>query len=113
MVKAFWKYRKQAVNEHGIHSPFVFEFYNEVVKKIKDVDDHKIQQLRKSLSKDRREIEITDLGVGSKKSNNPKKRISEMARMAPVSAKYGKLLQRIVEHYKIENSLELGTSLGL
>lgn len=101
------------MNAHGIHSPFVFDMYNEVVRKTRDVDDSYIRMIRSSLSRDHREITITDLGQGSRKSGNQQKRkISELVRVQGISKKYGRLLSKLVEHYKLEQCVELGTSLG-
>ena len=112
MIKAYWKYRRSAVNEHKIHSPYVFEFYNEIIKKTNEVDDSYIRMIRSTLTIDHRDIRINDLGQGSKKSDSEKRRISELVRVQSISKKYGRLLSRIVEHYQLKNCLELGTSLG-
>lgn len=113
MIKAFLKYRKHAVNEYNIHSPFVFEFYTEVVKKAKNHDDEFMQHMRRTLSKDHRDIQITDLGQGSKKNKKDVRRISEIARVQSIDRKYGRLLGSIMAYYKIETCLELGTSIGI
>lgn len=113
MLKAFLKYRTKAVNAHGIHSPFVFEFYNEVIKKAKLGKESQIEQLRGRLLKDKTQIEIEDFGAGSRKNQSNKRSISELTKNAAVSKKYGALLNRIVDFYGIENCLEMGTSMGV
>lgn len=113
MIKSFLKYRKQATNAHGIHSPFVFEFYNEVIKKSKFVDTAKVELLRKKLVKDKSLIEIVDLGAGSRISNAPSKSVADLVKTAAVSKKYGQLIARVVDFYSIKNCLEMGTSMGL
>lgn len=35
-MAAYIRYRKQAVNAHGLHSPFLFDFYNEVISSKKE-----------------------------------------------------------------------------
>ena len=112
-LKSYLTYRKRRVNAHGIHSPFVFEFYNEVIKKANAVDDCHLKTLRNELLQDNSEIHIVDLGAGSKKNSANIRKVSEIAKVSGIKPKYGKLLKRIVEHYKLENALELGTSLGL
>lgn len=113
MLKAFLKYRKSAVNAHGIHSPFVFEFYNEVLTKSKNIDDSAIQNFRKKLSKDTNLIEITDLGAGSRKPTANKRNVSDLVKHVSVSRKYGRLLTQIIKYYGIDNCLEMGTSMGI
>lgn len=113
MLKAYLKYKIKSLNSHGIHSPFVFEFYNEVIKKSGHTEDRSIQALRSSLLKDKTEVQVTDLGSGSKKNQSATRRISEIAKNAGISRKYGRLLARIIQFYSLESVLELGTSLGL
>ena len=112
-IKAYINYRKKRVDAHGIHSPFVFEFYNEVILKAKLVDDVKIQKLRKQLKNDRRIIEVQDFGAGSKTKTGSNRKISSIAKLAAVNRKFGKLIARLIDFYKLENAIELGTSLGI
>lgn len=113
MLKAFLKYQKLSVNAHGVHSPFVYQFYNEVILKAKTVDTRVIEDLRRELKKDGSVIEILDLGAGSRTSKDVQRRISELTKSVSISKKYGQLLSRIIDFYSIENCLEMGTSMGL
>ena len=113
MFKSGLKYKMKAVNAHSIHSPFVFEFYNEVLKKSKKGAQPQIEERRKQLLADQSVIEITDFGAGSKIHSSNKRKISELTKYAAVSKKYGQLLRRIIDFYELNNSLELGTSLGI
>jgi predicted O-methyltransferase YrrM len=113
VIKAYLKYRNQAVNEHKIHSPFVFEFFNEIIKKAKYLEDESIETMRRNLLKKKdKKVQVNDLGQGSRKSENNERSISEMVKVQSISRKYGRLLSRIVQHYQLDNCLELGTSLG-
>ena len=113
MFKSGLKYKLKAVNAHGIHSPFVFEFYNEVLKKSKMSANPEIEALRKQLLADNSSIEITDFGAGSRKHDSNQRKISDLAKHAAVTKKYGQLLRRIMSYYKLDSALELGTSLGI
>jgi predicted O-methyltransferase YrrM len=112
-IRSYLKYRLNAVNAHGIHSPFVFEFYNEVLKKAGTVDDAAIQKVRKELLRDRSVLKVEDHGAGSHHTKNTERSVASIAATAAIRKKYGRLLQRIAEFYKAEYVLELGTSLGL
>ena len=46
-IKAFLNYRLKAVNAHGLHSPFLFDFYNEVISPKKEF--YFFKRLRKLL----------------------------------------------------------------
>ncbi len=109
-----------AKNAHGIHSPFVFDLYNDVInKKGSYYSFDKIEQLRKKLLASTKEIEVTDLGAG----RSGKKTIYEIAGRSAKSKKYCELLFRIAYHFstrggsasdeKPKTILELGTSLGI
>ncbi|MEX1003034.1 MAG: class I SAM-dependent methyltransferase [Crocinitomicaceae bacterium] len=113
MLKGYLKYRKQARNAHGIHSPYVFDFFRNALVKSRKWEDRKIHELRRSLKKDQTKLAITDLGAGSKKDKAKERSVSSIAKHAAVSRKYGRLLAKMVDHYQLEYIVELGTSLGL
>ena len=106
----YLNYWFSAKNAHGIHSPFVFSLYNEVIsKKGAYYSFDKIEQLRKKLLYSKKEIEVTDLGAG----RSGKRTLAEIAERSAKSKKYCELLFRIVYHFKPGSILELGTSLGI
>jgi predicted O-methyltransferase YrrM len=101
---------------HGIHSPFVFEFIDQVLmasNKQKDVFKE-IEKIRRDYTKDiSRFIEVKDLGAGSVSNSGSNRSIAQIAKGAAKHPKFARLLHRMVEYYKVESVLELGTSLGL
>lgn len=113
MIGQYFKYRKNAVNAHGIHSPFVYEFYQEVVRKKNHKQFPEIEAIRKSLKADQTAIEVTDFGAGSRQNTGRHRSISSIAKTASISKKKGAFFSRIVAFYKLREVLELGTSLGL
>ncbi|MBI4931171.1 MAG: class I SAM-dependent methyltransferase [Bacteroidetes bacterium] len=103
----YWFFAKTA---HGIHSPFVFELYNEVInKKGNYYSFDKIELLRRKLLISNKEIEVTDLGTGK----SGKRTVSEIAERSAKDKKYCELLFRLAYHFKPNTILELGTSLGI
>ncbi|MFT5820029.1 MAG: putative O-methyltransferase YrrM [Crocinitomix sp.] len=113
MLNAYLKYRKARVNAHGIHSPFVFEFYNEIIKKTKTEIDADIETLRSSLLSSKKKICFNELGAGSKKGNQAERTIKSIAKHAATNSKFGGLLARLCQFYKVSKVLEIGTSLGI
>lgn len=110
----YLKYRKLRVNEHGIHSPFVFELYNRVFKKdIFFYAFETIENTREELLSDNRMISVTDLGAGSHTGSRAERRIGDIAKTAAKNKHYGQLLFRLVNYFRPATILELGTSLGL
>lgn len=113
MLKAYLQYRKSRLNAHGIHSPFVFEFYNAILKLAPTRDTKEVERLRKALYQDETVINFVDFGAGSRKSKGTTRRIATIAKHAGVKKKYGQLLAQLVDYYNVDRVLELGTSVGL
>lgn len=101
---------------HGIHSPFVFEFIEQVLLpsyKNKDVFN-KIENIRRAYMAEKNSfIDVEDLGAGSVSKTGSRRSIGQIAKGAAKHPKFARLLHRLVEYYKVESVLELGTSLGL
>ena len=108
------KYRFISGNEHSIHSPYLYRFYLDVIKDQTPFyvyDD--IESIRSKLLMTDMGIAIEDYGAGSKVNKSKKRKIKDVAKNSVKSPKYGQLLFRLVNHFKPESILELGTSLGV
>ncbi|GAA3621108.1 O-methyltransferase [Flavivirga jejuensis] len=108
------KFLIKSTNQHGVHSPFV---YNLVTKCFYDktyYDAYKhILNYKKELLKNKSSIKVTDLGAGSQVMKQKERSISAMAKNAGSTIKKAKLIYRLVNYFKPEAILELGTSLGI
>lgn len=110
----FLKYTLAARNEHGLHSPFLFELYNEVFKSPKQYYCfEELESQRKVLLSDHSSIRVSDFGAGSSYGSGDLRSISKIAKRSLKSRKYAQLLFRLTLHLKAKKVLELGTSLGL
>src|SRR5262245_52808367 len=99
---------------HGTHSPFVFNFITRVLNDKEEYEAYeKIESLRKKLLQDNTAITVEDLGAGTSDGSENKRTIARIAARAAKPAKYGKLLYRMVKHYRPHTIIELGTSLGI
>ncbi|MBT33710.1 MAG: SAM-dependent methyltransferase [Thalassobius sp.] len=113
-AKHYLNYQLKATNAHGIHSPFVFKLYNEVINSEKyfyAFDD--IEDLRMDLLVSSKVIEVKDFGAGSKVFKSNQRSVSKMAKYALSDEKTGQMLFRLIEFLKPETIFELGTSLGI
>ncbi len=113
ITKDYIKFRMQSVNEHGLHSPFMYSlatkcFYD----KTKYPEYKKIKEYHKLLSRDNTVIEIKDYGAGSKVFKDNSRKISDISKISGSSIKEMKLLFRLTKYFRPKNILELGTSLG-
>jgi predicted O-methyltransferase YrrM len=108
---AYTSYWLNAVDEHSLHSPFLFDFYTNIVKRSKhDTKIESIEKLRQKLLSDNRKVIINDLGSGS--SKNPRS-VSSIARTSLSSPRFSGLYKKIIDHFNSRTVLELGTSLGV
>lgn len=109
-----------STNQHGIHSPYLFDFYNQVISDDrKFYDFEKLEAIRRSYLNNHNELDIVELGAGSSYGNNNSKKISSIAKQQLSGAYQLRTLYRLVDWQqnrltkKALNIIELGASLGL
>lgn len=114
IIQSYIAYLLKAKNKHDIHSPFVFDFIcNVLKKKSNELDFDTISQIRKILNSNTNTIMVEDFGAGSHTTTLNERRICDIAKNAGRNEKFGKLLYRIIQKYNYTTAIELGTSLGL
>lgn len=114
MILDYIKYFFKAKDEHSLHSPFVFEFYTQVLKdETHSTEYDEIENLRKQLLSDNRIVKITDFGAGAKTNKSIQRTVEDIARKSLKKPSLAQLFFRIIKFYKYKNILDLGTSLGL
>lgn len=111
---SYLKYFFRAQTKHDIHSPFVFNLLTTVIQNNELYYLYgPIEKLRNELLNDPAEVKVADLGAGSVVLKTSTRKISDIARHSLKPAKFGQLLFRLVNHFKPNTILELGTSLGI
>jgi len=114
MILDYIKYFFKAKDEHSLHSPFVFEFYTQVLKdETHSTEYDEIENLRKQLLSDNRIVKITDFGAGAKTNKSIQRTVEDIARKSLKKPSLAQLFFRIIKFYEYKNILDLGTSLGL
>jgi predicted O-methyltransferase YrrM len=116
LAKKYLNYQFTASNGkgHGVHSPFVFDFITNVLQDKKEYDCYgKIEAIRNQLTNDLKVIHVDDFGAGSAVMKLNERKVSDIARSSLKPKKYAQLLFRMVQYYKPEMIIELGTSLGI
>lgn len=97
-----------------MHSPFVFDFILNVLNNKSNYQPQlEIEQLRNQLLKDKRIIEIEEMGAGSRIDSSKQRAVSQLARSALKSKRLAQVLFRLARHYQPKTIVELGTSLGI
>lgn len=112
-VLAYIKYWLQQVDEHSLHSPFLFEFYNDLVRQATVKPDREIEILRKALIQSKQQIEFQELGAGSRLTKSSQRKISTIAKYSTTPLKFSLFLNALIKKYAYSQILELGTSLGI
>ena len=113
-IKSYLKFLYNSKNQHGVHSPFVFDLVTKCFYDKKKYPEYSIlKNYRKSLLENKNFIEVTDFGAGSRVFKSNKRQISKIAKTAGISPKRAELLFRITKYFQPESILEIGTSLGL
>ena len=111
---SYIKFLFKATNQHGVHSPFVYNF---VTKCLYDKTQYPeyglINAYRDELKTSKEVLDITDLGAGSRTLDAQKRKVSDMVKTSSSSLKESKLLFRVSEYFNCKTILELGTSLGI
>ncbi len=115
-VVGFLKHAVRAQSKYHLHSPFVFSFYQNVLK-----NDHAyvqyrvVNRLRKELETANRFIKRKDLGARCKDFPCDQRfvRVKDIIHHSSVNRKKGEFLFRLIHEYKPATILELGTSLGI
>jgi predicted O-methyltransferase YrrM len=113
-LKSYLQFLWHSKNEHAVHSPFVFSlitkcFYDSKPKTAYSV----LEKYRNSLVQNRKSINVSDFGAGSKVFKSNSREIAKIATTAGISSKRAELLFRITHYFQPESILEFGTSLGM
>ena len=111
-VKTYLNYWLDSVNEHSLHSPFLYDLYTKVIN-VQPTPDLEIEKLRFDLLKTHREIKVQDLGAKSKHFETSTRKISEIAETSSSNIRFSSLYQRLAEYAEARTVVELGTSFGL
>lgn len=110
-LRAWINYRLHAVDRHSLHPPFVFEFYEEVIRHpyhfsiVESLESEREQMLSSPKT-----IAFDDAGAGKLSGN---RKISEIAQSSLMPFFKAELLLKLVHWLKPVKILELGTCLGL
>lgn len=114
-IISFLKFLIKAETEHAVHSPFIFLFVTRVLRSknanTKILND--LHAFRNTLLKDKRLLEINDLGAGSHINQNKKRSVADLTKNSSKPQFLLDILFKTTDFIKPKSILELGTSIGL
>ncbi len=113
LLPGYLKYIFEAVDDHSLHSPYVFDLYQRVFKAGLDTGHiSMVEQIREKYLENDTELDISNPGAGAAKRGDMRK-VSDIACISGSSDKTCRLLNALICYYKPSKIVELGTSLGL
>ncbi len=113
-IISYIKFILSSNNQHGVHSPFVYDFVTKCLyDKTRFTAYKMISKYRTDLLRSNTLLDVIDLGEGSKTLSKHKRKISKMAHTSSSSRRNTRLLFRVVYYFNFKTILELGTSLGM
>jgi predicted O-methyltransferase YrrM len=115
LLKEFINYWLRCVDEHSLHSPFVYDLYTKVIKPIARISEGQpeIEALRKRLQANNQKILTKTFGATSTINRNPERMISDIAGEGVSPRKYSQLYLQMGLFFEMKSIWELGTSLGI
>jgi predicted O-methyltransferase YrrM len=114
LIIEYLKFLSKSSNQHGVHSPFIYNLVTKCFYKKTDATLLKLLlKIKQQLLDNKTVIKVTDFGTGSKIFKTNSREVSKIAKVAGISNKKAKLLIRLIAYFKPANILEIGTSIGL
>ena len=113
--RKYFHYFVVAQRKKQILSPFALDFSKNILQtQIPFSFQRKINDLSVYYKKNNQNLPIEDYGAGSKtKRKSAYLATAKIVNKVTTTTKYGQVLYQMVNHYQIQKSLELGTSLGI
>lgn len=112
----FIGYQAKASGKFRVHSPFVYQFFTEIIRDTNRYADYQdIEDLVDAMKNERQLLETTGFGAssGGLAYQTNYERVGKIVKTSSVQRRTGRLLYRIARNAKAGNIIELGTSLGI
>lgn len=112
-IKEYIQYRLKARGIANMHSPFVYDFMENVLHDTRHFYAYdEIESLRNRLLTSHELVTVNDYGAGATTRTPVKRIVRDVLKKTAKPAKQAQLLFRMAVHYHCHRLLEIGTSLG-
>ncbi len=109
-----WEFYCRSKTKYDIQSPFIYQFYKNVLQTSDSNLFSEIEIERKNLLKDDRLIENLPIGAGSKRNGVTQTiRVRDIAKVSLSTWRDCIMLHQLINFLDAKNVIELGTSLGI
>ena len=113
-LKAGVRHWLNVVDDHSIHSPFFFDFYNRVVRGATNESEfEEIEKMRLHLLTDTTVLADVDLGAGSHMLQENKRTLADIARVSLSPREVVEFYNRLIHYVDAHRIVELGSCLGI
>jgi predicted O-methyltransferase YrrM len=113
-IRSYLNHWLHVVDEHSIHSPFFFDFYEKVIRNKKKIPGfEEIETVRARLLQSTLEIDVKDLGALSPHFKREKRLLSKVVATSISPIELCELFCRIIQYQQATTLVELGTSAGI
>ncbi|MBL7871323.1 MAG: class I SAM-dependent methyltransferase [Cyclobacteriaceae bacterium] len=113
-IKSYLNHWLHVVDEHSIHSPYFFDFYEKVILNKNQISGfEELENVRNKLLQSTLDIEVNDLGAQSNHFKSKKRALAKVAETSLSPRPLCELLFRMVNYMEATSILELGTSAGI
>jgi predicted O-methyltransferase YrrM len=112
----YFKHRYRSKSRFDLHSPFVYDIYTGILTdKTTCRELQAVEKLRYRLLRDPGYIKMSDLGAGAGDIPWCHRLIpvKQVVKRSCITPAFGRILFRLVRHFKPATIVEMGTSLGL
>ena len=113
-ILAYIRFLFRSTNQHGVHSPFVFDLLTKCLYIKEETTAHKkIKSYIQAVRNDQQKIKVTDFGAGSRVFKSADRKVGAIAKNAGIPLRRAILLNKLVSYFQFKTGLELGTSVGI
>lgn len=114
LLKSYPNFWWKSSNQHGVHSPFVYQLVTLCFYDKKKYSSYPIlKKFRQEILNDQQSIQVKDLGAGSQVFHEDKRKVAAIAKNAGTTLKRSKFLNRLTHYFQMNTAVELGTSVGI
>ncbi len=116
LTKSYLSYLANAKTRYKVHSPFVFDLVEKVLKdKTEFPEFRKIENYKKNISRSKTIIETVDFGSRSANRHytTSMEKVGNIVKRRSQQKKQARLLYRLSSYFQPKNILEFGTAAGI